>query len=111
MHRALLVTAVLLFVSGCASGPPPASDAEKNEAIKAHFLCLVNAAAKMDDHRSDAATIAIAIEPMCAREFEVVIETFSRAAPNSVAAGMLRQRLMADQLQTATGAVLSERQH
>ncbi len=64
-------------LSGCASSPspPPVTEQEKNEAAGALIACLVAADRRLDDHISDASTIALALRPSCnaqfARSFEL----------------------------------------
>lgn len=63
MRKALVSLAVL--VGACSTPIPPASDGEKSAALQAFQQCLLQKAREMDDGRSDATTVALAIRPYC----------------------------------------------
>jgi hypothetical protein len=58
-----VVLAVILNITGCA---PPSH--QQQNATKEYVFCLVNQARKIDDGRSDAATIAYAMQNSCLNE-------------------------------------------
>src|SRR5262245_43011856 len=102
--------AVLVFgLSGCAMGPQeaPASEQEKNAAMRSYLDCLYRAATRVDDHKSDAATIGLAIQGMCPTEYEITREVYSRGL-NPQARQIFYRKNEAHQLQIATEVVLKE---
>jgi hypothetical protein len=64
---AALVSSVL--VCGCATRPA-ATDAEKTLAMQDFVACSYETAKRLDDGMSDAATIALAVEPNCRSQFQ-----------------------------------------
>ena len=85
MHRCPLIVLAALVLSACAS--PTSSPtlaqmqptdpaiiarvkAERQAVTKVYVVCLVQAAKKLDDHKSDPATIAQAMLSACAAEFD-----------------------------------------
>jgi hypothetical protein len=72
--------AVAVAISGCAAAPavPTATPAEQQSAIVAYMNCLAPFAKRLDDGRSDAQTIALAMRGACPTELEAVFETISR---------------------------------
>src|SRR5579863_31159 len=68
-----------LCLSACASPPAPASTAEIDAATNNLGKCLGRAAEQMDDGTSDARTVGLAIEPVCATQFSKVAEVNGRS--------------------------------
>ena len=95
------------MLSAC-STTPPATESEKNAALMAYLTCLHNAARKMDDGRSDAMSVALAIKPPCAAEFRTSVKVRGRDM-NREAFSMFEDRMEPKQLELATTAVLDER--
>jgi uncharacterized protein YcfL len=83
MTRCPLIVLTALVLSACASpAPTPVAQmqptdpaiiakvkAEREAVTKAYVVCQVQAAKKLDDHKSDPATIAQAVLSACASEF------------------------------------------
>jgi uncharacterized lipoprotein YmbA len=84
MIRRPLIVLAALVLSACASPAPPPALAqmqptdpaiiakvktEREAVTKVYVVCLVQAAKKLDDHKSDPATIAQAMLSACAVEF------------------------------------------
>jgi len=98
-----------LFVClvACANPTRPASQAEIDAAASDYTNCLNKAAERLDDGKSEVATIALAIEPICADQFSRSTETYGRGMdPTDV---LYRDIVQGRQLQLATGAVLNVR--
>jgi hypothetical protein len=88
----------LALVYGCAIlGTPPLVQAQastvpdfgtiqaEREALSATYVrCLKRAAKKLDDHRSDPATIAQGMMAACRNEFDADVEAQSRYLPDYV---------------------------
>lgn len=100
---------VLLFaLASCVAAPPPASEAEKSAAFEALATCLYSAAAQLDDNRSDASTVAVAVASMCTQQFKTS-EDVSFRQENLQVRAMLAQRAPARRITEATTAVLEVR--
>jgi len=85
-----------------------ATDQEKTAAMNTYIACVHNAAHKIDDGRSDAASVALAIEPLCAGEFQRSVEA-SEQGMSPYARRMFEEGVQPVQLQLGTTAVLDER--
>lgn len=114
MPTALYVAFLLVQAPvGSTNAPKPPPAYPPQEAMNAYVNCLVKAAAEMDDHRSDAGTIANSIRHICyleglayqaaeVREAEKVIH-------NSSVAEAEAEVFEAKSRDFAIGAVLLER--
>ena len=60
-----------MLLAGCETKPPAprATSEEREQALSALNACLQAAARKLDDGRSEASTVALALRPSCAAEF------------------------------------------
>jgi hypothetical protein len=88
--RSLAIFAVLTLGACVADQtPPPASTsrsypdlatikAERDASTKVYVVCLMRAAKKLDDRKSDPGTIAQAMIASCAAEFDANVEVYSR---------------------------------
>lgn len=107
--KTMACLSVPLFVClmACASPMPRASEAEIDAAMSDYVSCLDKAAEELDDGKSDVASIALAIEPMCAEQFSRATETYGRGMdPTDV---LYRDIVQGRQMQLATNAVLNVR--
>jgi hypothetical protein len=103
------VIAAALSLAGCAAAKPPAAtEDERKEALQALNVCLSAAARKLDDGKSDASTIALALRPSCAAEFARSRDVFGREL-NPAAARMYHRTDDDAFVQVATSIVLHER--
>jgi hypothetical protein len=59
--------------------------AAEDAATKVYLSCVDRAAKRLDDHRSDPATIAQGALSACGTEFDATVETFSRNYDNYLA--------------------------
>jgi hypothetical protein len=95
MARRPLPILMVLVLSACASEPPTAPPpsaqtsatdpaliaevkAEREAAQKVYALCLDRTAKRLDDHKSDPATIARGMLSACAAESDEVVKVYSR---------------------------------
>jgi hypothetical protein len=93
----------VMGLSGC-----PATDAEKDAALQAYVTCLKRAARQLDDGKSDAATVALAIQSRCAVEFDYSLDVFGQGMPLDAQVNF-RQQSRERQLEISTQVVLTER--
>ena len=62
---------IATFLTGCVTSPDPAaSDREKTDALQVYVACLHREATQIDDSKSDALTVALALKSLCTGEFE-----------------------------------------
>lgn len=100
-------------LSGCAtgpSGPTPAQVSAQHDAESALAACARQNAADVDDHMSDASTIAIALHTRCNREYTALVDAF--AAPLApMPALRFRQQAYGEhqEVETFLPAVIAER--
>jgi hypothetical protein len=84
MIRAATVLAAGLIVAACSSidyDPPDVAIAEKEAAQDAYNDCVLDSVARLDDGKSDPASIASGVQPTCAVLYEKLTQTVvSRAA-------------------------------
>ena len=100
---------LFLCLTACASSaPPPASAAEIDAASGNLANCLGRAAEQLDDGKSDAATIGLAIEPLCTAQFSQLSAVIGRGL-NPAAYNLYLEKNTASQLEIATGMVLKVR--
>ncbi len=86
-----------------------ASEARRRAAADSYAVCLTRAAGSLDDQISDAATIAVVIEPSCAREFDGWKTTLEDGTARDARIA-LEQSLNASRQSAAIQAVLQARQ-
>jgi hypothetical protein len=99
---------VPICLAACASPTAPASTAEIDAATNNLGNCLGRAAEQMDDGKSDARTVGLAIEPVCATQFSQVAEINGRSL-NPAAYNLYLEKVRPDQLEFAAGIVLKVR--
>ncbi len=105
--RRMIYVAVLLSACG-PSLPTPATEQEKRDAASIYLSCLMNAALRLDDGKSDASTIRAAIALLCTKDFDTFAKFEGRGmlpeAQRNFEAAMTR-----GQVGLATQAVLEVR--
>jgi hypothetical protein len=94
MARCALAISAMLVLNACTSNPPLASPplaqgadpevlanikAEREAASKVYVSCLDRAAKRLDDHKSDPATIARGMLSACGAEFDQDVKAHSRS--------------------------------
>jgi hypothetical protein len=97
-------------LSDCASSPSPqpVTEQEKNEASEAFIACLVAADRRLDDHISDASTIALALRPFCNAQFVRSFELGARGL-SPYGQELYDEQADATFLRVATTVVVDER--
>jgi hypothetical protein len=101
--RFALAMALLPPIGGCAS------EEQEKAATAAYVECLRGAAHRLDDHTSDALTIAIAMQPLCSAEMHNVQETWG-SGMSLDAYQSFERRVANESIQLATTVVMEERQ-
>jgi hypothetical protein len=114
---AVLLSGLLLLV-GCQSSQstsapsaglsPPTTTEQKIDALRRYRACLIQRARSIDDHRSDAMTIASSMRGSCKRELADMARSLAGGAPADagweIAASAERR-----EVEAALNAVLTER--
>lgn len=108
--RLLAIFVVALSSSACSTPrPTPLSQAEKDALAGQWKACLVANVGRLDDHQSDARTIAEGLAQVCYREYRAWAEGFSDDLPNHAARDMFLQRVDAKQVNMIVPIVLRNR--
>lgn len=108
--KPLSLTAIILLaitIEGKAQSSRPSEAG--TQIYYAYLDCLTNATRQLDDHHSDASTVAQAIAPMCLAEFQRHV-TFEGRFLNPNARRIFERRVSELQFQTALQVVLHNRQ-
>jgi starvation-inducible outer membrane lipoprotein len=105
----LMLLLLGLLLSSCAKAPPPPpSEDEQKRAFQALDTCLIDHARLLDDHRSEAQTIADAVLAACAQQQHTAIELYGRRlSPQDQPA--YRERTQEATRKSALQAVLNAR--
>lgn len=99
---------VPIFLSACVSQEAPASEVVLHNAAERYISCLVTTASRLDDKKSDASSVALALLPFCREEFQTYVK-LSGQHLNPEARLMFENKAEAGQLEIATSAVLTSR--
>jgi hypothetical protein len=108
VRHATHVVMFLMLTGGLSNQQESVSEEGKQQAMKAYMDCLHAAAAKMDDGKSDAMTVAMAIKPLCAGEFARSVK-LSGSGLSPYARNLFEERVQASQLELGATAVLDQR--
>ncbi|MGA8649066.1 MAG: hypothetical protein WB677_00295 [Xanthobacteraceae bacterium] len=110
MPRAILFAglAISCLLPACATTSMPSVEQGESEGISGYVACLDAAAWRLDDRRSDVATIAAAVRSACATKFTEPVK-MQGATMNAAARQKYEERLQARQLELSTMAVLDVR--
>ena len=108
--RIIITCTIVTLLAGCETKPPapPATSGEREQAVIALNACLQTAARKLDDGKSEASTVALALRPPCSAEFARSRDLYARGLSSQQASQYHRQDDQAFK-QAATNAVLEER--
>ena len=106
----IITCTIVTLLAGCETKPPapPATSEEREQAVVTLNACLQAAAKKLDDRKSEASTVALALKPSCAAEFARSRDLYARSLSSQQASQYHRQDDQAFK-QAATNAVLEER--
>jgi hypothetical protein len=98
-----------VWLVACASPLPPRASAAQIDAAETSLSnCLGQAAERLDDGKSDAATVGLAIEPVCAGQF-YQLEALNGQGLNPAAYNLYLEKARPRALEFATGMVLRVR--
>ena len=100
--------AVSFLLAACATTSMPSVEQGDTEGISGYVACLDAAARRLDDGRSDVATIAAAVRSACAVKFAEPAKK-PGATMNAAARKKYEERLQARQLELSTMVVLDAR--
>ena len=95
-------------LGACASPGAPVSTAEIDAATANLGNCLGRAAQQFDDGKSDARTVGLAIEPVCATQFSELVELNGRSL-DPAAYDLYLEKVQPGQLEFAANVVLKVR--
>jgi hypothetical protein len=100
----------LILISACSQPPnePKPSEADKKAAYQAYAACLYSNAVALDDGRSDASTIGMAVRSACRSDYMKTVRIEIQGKGPDYARGFLETAQKAD-LEIATTAVLKVR--
>src|SRR6478735_3189936 len=72
---------LVMLLAGCETKPPapPATSEDREQALSALNACLQAAARKLDDGKSEASTVVLALRPSCAAEFARSRDLYARS--------------------------------
>jgi hypothetical protein len=115
--QAILIAGSILLV-GCQSSTPPSAQSgsllpattteQKIDALRRYRTCLINRAQSVDDHKSDAMTVATSMRGSCKREMADMARSIAGGATTDaywqIAASADRR-----EVEAALNAVLTER--
>ena len=104
-----MTIAALLLAQNGAGTPPSAKDLAVQELTQSYLLCLTGEAEKLDDHVSDAATIATVVSQLCGTELQRIKDVVDRGQSARVSR-MLDQHVDDMRQSLAVSAILKERQ-
>ena len=95
-------------LAACANPPAPASTVEIDAATNNLGNCLGRAAEQIDDGKSDARSVGLAIEPVCTTQFSQLAEVNGRSL-SPAAYNLYLEKIRPDQLEFAAGVILKLR--
>jgi hypothetical protein len=98
---------VLAMVGGCAVAYGTASPGEVAALRDQRDACLRQYAVRLDDYRSDAATIGQSVVAACTQENTVLIQAI--AGPDGYRQSEIRRQVLQNSQQAATQMVVSHR--
>jgi hypothetical protein len=96
------------LLPACAMTSMPSVEQRDSEGISGYVGCLEAAARRLDDGRSEVATIAAAVRSACAAKFAEPVK-MPGAPMNTAARKKYEERLQARQLELSTMVVLDAR--
>jgi hypothetical protein len=104
---AMLAGPIAASLGGCAVAYGTASPAEVTQLRDQRDACLAQNAIRLDDYRSDAATVGQAVVAACSYQNDVLIRAI--AGPDGYRQGEITRQVQQNSQQAATQYVLSHR--
>jgi hypothetical protein len=95
----------VLLLAGCAT----ATDAEKRTALNTWHDCVASTVARLDDGKSDAATVAYGVAPACAEFYRVFTEAMISGMITEGGQAFMRDKARSEELRMITAEVLRQR--
>ncbi|MGH8432728.1 MAG: hypothetical protein ACREUF_20250 [Solimonas sp.] len=105
--HSLLIPFGMLALGGCAAAYSAPSSYEIRQLRGARDACLMQNAIRLDDYRSDAATVGSAVVAACRRENAAIISAI--AGPDGFRESEIARQVQQDSQQAATQYVLQNR--
>lgn len=84
-------------------------DANRKAATDAYAACTMDAVRRLDDGRSDPASIAMGVSGVCAGQYGALTNVMVDEMTTENSQAFMRQKMRGDELRTATAAVLTYR--
>lgn len=100
----ILITMLVLVFAGCAT--PYATDSELKAVTQPWGDCVWNAISHLDDGKSDPVSISYGIEPVCAAQYEQIIQTALKGMATIEAQTSVRRIYQDGELKQITSAIL-----
>lgn len=106
--RRLPATGLLLILTGCMADDA-AQKASEKAATDAYAECTMTAVRRLDDGRSDPASIAMGVAGACNGFYQAMTIQMQQKATTEVGQRYVRDEARANELRLATAAVLTYR--
>lgn len=97
-----------LGLAGCIADPA-AHQAAKTAATEAYAACTMDAVRRLDDGRSDPASIAMGVAGACTGQYGALTNVMVDEMSTENSQAFMRNKMRGDELRTATAAVLTYR--
>jgi hypothetical protein len=100
----ILIAVLMIVFAGCAT--EYATDAELKEVAGPWDDCVWNAVSRLDDSKLDPVSIAYGIEPICAAQYEHIIQTALKGMTSIEAQSSVRHMYQDGEIKQITSAIL-----
>lgn len=103
-NRHIAAVLAVFCVAGCVT------TAEVDTSREQWGDCIAGAVARVDDGRTDPASVAYGVAPMCATQYAALTNAFvQKSAITTEGQDFYRQRMRADEIRLITSAILIRR--
>lgn len=102
--RSWLAIGFLLPLAGCIT-----NETNKDAARQAYSACTMAAVARLDDGRSDPASVAMGVAGACAGQYAMLSDTMQGDMITVRGQNAMRDQMQSNELRLATAAVLTYR--